>query len=936
MAVLPHKINSSIVRRMRETTISIFSSVFIALLLGNVCSAATYYVSINGSDANPGSKSLPWRTLSHAAIAISSGDTVLVRDGVYRESVILRVGGTASKPVIIKNYPGEHPVIDGSEPITGWVRCRSAADCDGNANWANIYYAYAPAEATAQTANLHQDDHMLALAQAPNPSDPFYLDNLDDYLSVSPANITNTSIVDPRLEAVGAADLIGATIAVWAQSNSVMLRTILDYRPASNKVIFEEIGGRGVYQDRDSKYSVINATSTGVLDSPGEYAFSSTPEADGTHKIYLWPLNNQDVSKSGTVSVSLRDSLVYLNTSHVTIDGFIIQKAVGKAVRTGWTDTYGNTLRNLEVRNCRTDGTGNTIYIYKSHDLLIENNYVHHNAGHSRGIVVSKSSNVRVMDNIVEKVTGTCIFYQGVTKGQITGNLVTASNGVHSNGISTYAACDNILVAGNEVRRSNIAYTMNDSSNITVYNNLFDGYGETSKVAANWGDASGTIAFLNNTIIGSDNNYALFTGSAENAIVENNILEGGGGALHTYNLYTDLSWNQSSASGWYLGEGEIIEEDVSLVFNAPSSNNYTLAGSGPAVDAGNDVSEHLQQLRRDFPSYDFDLDLAGNPRNTGSRVDVGCYEYQDGQQQDPPDEDPPAEDPPAEDPPTEDPPAEDPPAEDPPTYDCIDADFCRVSSGRTAGEDSIKVSGPLLAPAGGIADGTKVDITIQRHYDYAIVYRETVPMSQMDLRRGSYTYRGPRQGISSLKLEPTAPEYDLDIRNVDLTGLTCPFSVVIEAGSYICTSVVTESVANRNRPMPIELLKGYTDSLRVDNARIRRSRRGSTASLSLRGVFSTSQAMSDVQAVVLTLGSQVFTIPADQITATRRGSWRCRNALINEGGTATIKLDPDRSRFYIVLQDVPMSPNSLTQMDSGKIELGMAFTGFNETTDVEL
>ena len=47
-------------------------------------SAATiYYLSPNGSDSNPGTGASPWKTITKAVASVSSGDTVILKDGVY-------------------------------------------------------------------------------------------------------------------------------------------------------------------------------------------------------------------------------------------------------------------------------------------------------------------------------------------------------------------------------------------------------------------------------------------------------------------------------------------------------------------------------------------------------------------------------------------------------------------------------------------------------------------------------------------------------------------------------------------------------------------------------------------------------------------------------------------------------------------------------------
>jgi len=71
--------------------------------------AATRYVAPTGNDKNYGTQAQPWRTLKYAAAHISSGDTVIVRGGTYREYFSI-----TTPNVIFQNYTGESPVVDGA------------------------------------------------------------------------------------------------------------------------------------------------------------------------------------------------------------------------------------------------------------------------------------------------------------------------------------------------------------------------------------------------------------------------------------------------------------------------------------------------------------------------------------------------------------------------------------------------------------------------------------------------------------------------------------------------------------------------------------------------------------------------------------------------------------------------------------------------------
>lgn len=77
-------------------------------------SGAAKYVSIYGSDnTGTGSFESPWRTITHGASHLVPGDTMYVRQGSYNEVATVSVSGTSVQPIVIANYPGESPVVDG-------------------------------------------------------------------------------------------------------------------------------------------------------------------------------------------------------------------------------------------------------------------------------------------------------------------------------------------------------------------------------------------------------------------------------------------------------------------------------------------------------------------------------------------------------------------------------------------------------------------------------------------------------------------------------------------------------------------------------------------------------------------------------------------------------------------------------------------------------
>lgn len=80
----------------------------------------TYYVATSGNDKNAGvEESKPFRTIQRGIDVVRPGDTLLVRSGVYRETLNIKKSGTATNPIVIAAYNNESPIIDGKEERIG-------------------------------------------------------------------------------------------------------------------------------------------------------------------------------------------------------------------------------------------------------------------------------------------------------------------------------------------------------------------------------------------------------------------------------------------------------------------------------------------------------------------------------------------------------------------------------------------------------------------------------------------------------------------------------------------------------------------------------------------------------------------------------------------------------------------------------------------------
>ncbi len=88
-------------------------------------SAATYEVAQHdprSSDEGDGTKEHPWKTISNAAEKVGPGDKVIIREGVYREAVVVKTSGTELAPILFEVGSGAHVIVTGADRLNGWQK----------------------------------------------------------------------------------------------------------------------------------------------------------------------------------------------------------------------------------------------------------------------------------------------------------------------------------------------------------------------------------------------------------------------------------------------------------------------------------------------------------------------------------------------------------------------------------------------------------------------------------------------------------------------------------------------------------------------------------------------------------------------------------------------------------------------------------------------
>jgi chitodextrinase len=103
---------------MRFSRVAV-SAVVLATIFAVNASAKTLYVATSGNDANTGAIDTPFKTLNKASRAVAPGDVVMVRGGVYLQTVGISSKGTAAARITFQSYPGEKAIVDGTGTAFG-------------------------------------------------------------------------------------------------------------------------------------------------------------------------------------------------------------------------------------------------------------------------------------------------------------------------------------------------------------------------------------------------------------------------------------------------------------------------------------------------------------------------------------------------------------------------------------------------------------------------------------------------------------------------------------------------------------------------------------------------------------------------------------------------------------------------------------------------
>jgi len=258
---------------------------------------------------------------------------------------------------------------------------------------------------------------------------------------------------------------------------------------------------------------------------------------------------------------------------------------------------------------------------------------------------------------------------------------------------------------------------------------------------------------------------------------------------------------------------------------------------------------------------------------------------------------------------------------------------CTVKAGKIIGLDNISFSGDLAAAIEQLISSGTVNIKIYSLADDYLVYEQNIGFNAFTQKKNTYTYKykpaaGLPGAITLLKFDTGKKTFTLDAKNINLTGLSCPFYVTFDTGGYCGTGVADETIVNRKKSIPIRLLSGYADTLALSKIKTTDNTEPNSDKLSAKGTLTVKDDSVVTQGLTITWGEQTFNIPGDQFLLVKTGRYKCFYQYA--GAVASCDFDFTNCKFTINIKNVRIDAHS------GIVTFGFVFGNYDKTVEVSL
>lgn len=442
-------------KRLLRRTIHLLAAIGICAS-SHAATQANYYVSPDGSDANPGTKEQPFQTIEKARDVVRTingtmtGDIVVtLRGGTYPLSSTVvfgpEDGGRNGNYVRYVNAPGETPLITGGRPISGWTIHDQSK---------NIWKA---SGVTSRFRQIYVNGTKGIRARMPNlgngGSANFYrltkVDTTGRALNVASSYVSNWKNFN-KVEMHLMIAWADATLRLASSTNMGNNVTKLSIQDPERTLLFNRpYPMLGVtFGDKNKQQAFFLENAYEFLDQPGEWYLD---ESDNT--LYYMARSGEDMSKSLVVVPILENLIKIVGPSTTNTVGYLSFQGLTLA-HTSFMRPSKTGLLNLQAGQFNTGAPGGNNYmlwrpeagvsVVNAHHLRFERNVFAQMAASGLDLI-SGTHDDAIIGNVFTDLGGT-----GVTVGKFAQDTLTeihiAYNPSDKNEISTNDTVKNNLV----------------------------------------------------------------------------------------------------------------------------------------------------------------------------------------------------------------------------------------------------------------------------------------------------------------------------------------------------------------------------------------------------------------------------------------------------------------------------------------------------------
>ncbi len=268
---------------------------------------------------------------------------------------------------------------------------------------------------------------------------------------------------------------------------------------------------------------------------------------------------------------------------------------------------------------------------------------------------------------------------------------------------------------------------------------------------------------------------------------------------------------------------------------------------------------------------------------------------------------------------------------------------CKAKAGKRANTDKISISGTMRdLTEDNLLNADQITIVIESETDDYEVCNESLTIDKSKIKKGKYTHKS-KTGFS-LKLDTKKGKFTLQGKNINLTGLSCPLALEIEVGNYFGEGTADESIVNKKKPIPIQFMSGYMDTLPPPlKIKAKNGKKEFTDSLAVKGGFSLKDEPGEIISMTLSLGGQSIHLTDDKGTFTYKRDKKTSKIKsvaykTGKGETPQIKARFDfiKCSYSVSIKKTELKTTSGQTTFGVLIDMALSASDYNENVEVDL